>query len=112
MFDPAAAISDLDQELGESGQSVTLSRPGAGAVADLVCQAFVRGYKPEQLVGEITQQDSLVILSPTALAAGAWQVPEVGDRVKVGAVWKRVQAAGAIYMAGVLVRVELQVLGS
>ncbi|KFC73200.1 hypothetical protein FG93_01944 [Bosea sp. LC85] len=111
MFDPAAAISDLDQELGESGQSVTLSRP-AGGPADLVCQAFVRGYKPEQLVGAITQQDSLVILSPTALAAVAWPVPEGGDRVKVGAVWKRVQAAGPIYMAGVLVRVELQVLGS
>jgi hypothetical protein len=119
---PARAIAMLDRQLAAHGQTVTLRRPGTPAVsADL--PAFVRGYKPQELVGAITQGDSEVTLSPTHIAESGWPgalaqvdgtdaaVPRKGDKVVIQGRLRNVEAAVPIYLAGTLVRVNLTVRG-
>jgi hypothetical protein len=108
---PATAIGMLDRELARHGQTIVLSRAG-GSPTDATCRGFVRGFKPDEIIGSVQQLDSKVILSPTSLGAGNWPIPVDGDRVKVAGVWKRVMAATGVTLADTVVRVELQVRGS
>ncbi len=88
--------------------------------------AFVRGYKPEQLVGSITQTDMFVILSPTEIERAKWpggsglmpvygvgdpRLPRKGDWVTVRGAQRNVEAVGPIYLRGELVRIEMNVKG-
>lgn len=112
-------IDALDRALARSGQSVTLRKL---PTTDVVCPAMVRGYQPNELIGNIKQQDSHVILSPTQINAATWPAAQVagqpdtriprksrGDLVIVNGVERSVQAGVGIYVRDVLVRIELQV---
>ncbi len=74
---------------GETG--VVLGRPvGAPPVfTEVTCVAFVRGYRPDELVGEIQQGDREVRISNDEIAAASWPgPPRKGDRVTIdGKVW-------------------------
>lgn len=61
---PADAIAALDRQIAAHGQPIAFRR---GAEAPISVLGFVRGYKPEQLVGMLTQQDRQVVVSPTFL---------------------------------------------
>jgi hypothetical protein len=111
-------IDSLDRALARSGQTVTLRRlPNI----EVVCPAIVRGYTPNELVGSITQHDSLVILSPTQINAAVWpgvqgagediRIPNRnrGDLIDINGKTRTVQAGVGIYIGTVLVRIELQV---
>lgn len=120
----ADEIDALDRALKRAGQTVTLTRiaiNGLPAVA-VTCPAAVRGYTPEELTTNITQQDSKVILSPTQINAAIWpgtQVPGTpdirvpsknrGDTCSINGVPRTLQAGVGIYVQDVLVRIELQV---
>ena len=39
---------------------------------DVKCRAFVRAFRPEELVGTISQTDSQVIMSPTQIDEAQW----------------------------------------
>ncbi len=121
------AIRDLDEALAEAGQEIRLQRlTGSQNIPfEVKCQAVVRGYAPEELVNGITQQDSMVILSPTEIDRKGWpgpqisidpsnvdrRVPKKNDRVFINGKPRNVEAAVGIYITDVLVRIEMQVLG-
>lgn len=124
----ADAIADLDAELLEAGQDVVLQRLALNAgvqsvAAQVTCRGVVRGYRPQELGGggPVGQDDCKVILGPTEIAAAGWQsgrpahedgaVPMKGNRVMIAGRSHNVEAAAGIYLAGTLVRIELQVRG-
>ena len=65
------------------GRGVTLRREPS---TDVSVKAFVRGYAPNELVGDITQGDRELKISNSEIAAAAWPGPPVkGDRVIIDA---------------------------
>lgn len=125
---PETAIAMLDRQLAAHGEEIRLQRltlgPGGVQIPfEVVCNAFVRGYAPDELVGGITQQDAKVIISPTEIIANDWpgpatspttsdrRVPRKGDRTYIAGKARAVEAAAGLYLAGELVRIEMRVLG-
>jgi hypothetical protein len=121
-----AAIADLDQALLEVGEDATLRRmqlvAGVQSVLSSVdVRIVMRQYGPQELVGGITQGDSFVILSPSEIIAANWpgtvtspgdkRVPKHGDQLIVQGIARTVQTGTPFYIAGALVRLELQVRG-
>ncbi|WP_312795554.1 hypothetical protein [Tianweitania sp.] len=58
---PACAIQMLERQLATHGQNVTLKLAGG----DVEARAFVRGMKPDELTGDLKQNDRKVTLSPS-----------------------------------------------
>lgn len=100
---PAEAIADLDAELAEAGQTISLKR-GSGAVR--TGTGFVRGYDVEKVVGLITLADRKVICSPTDFGA---DLPRAQDDVLIASRPGKVQEVEPIHMADTLVRIEMRV---
>ncbi|GJE14012.1 hypothetical protein [Methylobacterium longum] len=78
---PALYAAEFDRR----GDMVTLQRKlDAGAYARADVRAIVKGFQPNELVGDLDQGDRQVwILAADAVAAG-WPVPPVkGDKIKV-----------------------------
>ncbi len=109
---PRQAIARLDRQIAKNGQKVALRRGTATApTATATVKAHVRGYKPDELVGGISQNDSLVILSPTGLENWPGGYPKKDDWISIDGRVRSIMAAGPIRMNDVLVRIELQVKG-
>lgn len=100
---PAEAIADLDAELAEAGQTISLKR-GSGTVR--TGAGFVRGYDVEKVVGVITLADRKVIISPTDFGA---DLPRAQDLFLSQGKTGVVQEVEPIYMADTLVRIEMRV---
>lgn len=127
MSEASDAVAALDDALAAAGQDIRLIRlTGTQMIPyEVTCRAMVRGYQPSELVGSISQQDSMVILSPTEIDRKGWpgpassaatdtsdrRVPRKGDRVVISGKARTVEAAVGITMADELVRIELQVKG-
>lgn len=127
---PAGAIARLDASLARRGENVTLRRAVGAAnqqVIDVRIRTLLRGYAPNELVGDIKQQDQAFILSPTQINAAQWpggtpppqsgppvdqRIPQLHDRLVTTRGVLTVQAAAGIYMADVLVRIEGRARGS
>ena len=102
---PAEAIASLDAQLAEHGQVVSFRR-GAGAQHN--ARGFVRGYKPEQVVGLISELDLSVVLSPSSL--GAYGIPKAGDSASTAGQGGVVQpGVQPVHMNGELVRINLRI---
>lgn len=123
---PQQALASLDAMLATYGAPAIVRRitwVGSTSTAhDVTVQAVVRGYEPTELVGGIVQGDSRAILSPTSIIAAGWpgvppaagtdgRVPIIGDKLVVAGRVRNIQAVVPFYMAGDLVRIELQVRG-
>ena len=123
---PAQAIADLDFALSEAGEPCVLRRPGfigmTPAPVDVTVMARVRTYKPSQIAGATLQGDSTAVLSPTEIIAAGWpgtdpgdgtdaRVPREGDRLIVAGRARAIVSADPVYIAGVLVPINLQVRG-
>lgn len=106
---PAEAIAMLDRQLADHGEDIALRHMAAGAIASTeTVRAFVRGYKPDEVVGNIQQGDGRITVSPTGLASA----PKPNDKTVVGGIKVRnVQAVEEVRLAGVVVRYNLQVRG-
>lgn len=101
---PDQAIAMLDRQLSAHGQAVVFKR---GAV-EQTAVGFVRGFKAEQLVGLITQQDREVIVSPSSL--GSYQPRENDDFViTAGVKLGKVMAAEPVHIGATLVRWNIRV---
>ncbi len=96
---PSQAIAMLDRQLARHGEDVSLN----GGTK----RAFVRGYKPDELVGDVRQTDRLVVLSPTDLGAQ----PVRGGKVVIAGKTHNIEAAGLTLLANTLVRIDLRVRG-
>lgn len=120
-------IADLDAVLAVDGEDVTLQRTSATGgelvvAASVSVRAFVRGlgrgYQAHDLGGNLTQQDYILIMSPTEIIAAAWssgrpagedtKIPMRGNKVLIKGRRHNVEAAEGIYVGGVLVRIEVQ----
>lgn len=99
------AIAMLDRQIERHGQPIALRR-GSGAAFST--RAFVRAYKPSELVGLITQADRNVVLSPSGL--GTFGIPKATDDVSIaGAVGKVIGAPEPVHIGSTLVRVNMTV---
>jgi hypothetical protein len=65
----------------KTGRPVTLKRSG---VADLPVTAKVRGYQPQEVIGEVQQGDRLVIFGTAEITAAVWPAPpKKGDQIVI-----------------------------
>lgn len=103
----------LDRTVGRHGQGVTLRRLSGGVQADLTVRAFVREYRPDEIVGAIAQGDSHVVLSPTQVAGSVFETaaPARNDKVVIRGRVRNVQSAEPVFVGDQLVRINLQVRG-
>lgn len=119
-------IDALDGALARTKITVTLRKINGTAglnPTDLAnVPAMVRGYTPQELTSNVTQQDSKVIISPTQINAAVWPVAQGtfaedvripnknrGDQVIINGVVRAVEAGVGLYVQDVLVRIEIQV---
>jgi len=126
---PEDAISSLDRMLAANGQDIQLVRvTGAANQAKFAAtvRAFVRGYKPNEIVGSIVQGDSMVTISATDIERANWpgpqvvksppvtadiRVPTTNDKAVIAGKTRNIAAAVPFYLDGQLVRIELSVKG-
>lgn len=122
-------IDALDRALARAGEDVILRRVvGAqnSVNVDVRCRALVRSPSAQELVAGFKQTDSVVILSPTPIRRAQWpggQPPGAihpgmprgggasGDKVRIKGRLGNVESVNPIFVAGVLARIELKVLG-
>ena len=105
---PAAAIALLDRNVEQHGQTVILRR----GATDLSILAFVRDFRPDEIVGGIAQGDSNVVVSPTQIAGSPFAESILrNDKVVIRGRVRNVQSADPILIADQLVRINLQVRG-
>lgn len=105
---PAAAMGMLDRALGRDGTLVTINQAASnGGPATQTIRAFVRGYQPQELTGDINQDDRKAILSPTGLTF----TPGKLDEVVIQGVTCNIEAVDLVTVAGAVVRIEMQVRG-
>lgn len=126
---PAEAIAALDDALEAAGDQITLRRLVGTANQvpfSATLPAHPRGYRASEMVSGVQQGDTRVIISPTHIEASGWpgasparlgdegldrRVPRKGDEVWIQGRKRAVESCDPIYMAGVLVRLILQVRG-
>lgn len=106
----------LDRQIREHGQDIALVRlvPDADDL-ERPHRAFVRGYRPDEMVGGLQQGDTLVTLSPTGLP------PEFADTdanrlarndlIRIDGRLRNVEFVEPVRIAGRLVRMNLTVRG-
>lgn len=114
----------LDEFLAEDGQDCVLQRIGSGVTVDqaVTVRAFPRRLRRVEQIGSngITEQHSMVVLSPTQIIAANWtsgrpayedrRVPMKGNRIVIAGRVRNVEAAVGLYEGAELVRIELRVL--
>ena len=106
---PAEAVETLDRFLVETGENVTLRRiVGTGPSAtnqDITVRAHIRSFKEDELVAGISQDDRLLIMSPTEITTASWpggvfSLPRKGDKVVVSGAPCNAEFVKPIRMAG------------
>lgn len=106
---PDQAISMLDRQLAQHGQTVKL-RKGNTAAGEATVKAFVRGIAAEEIAGTITQSDKKVTVSPTGLAT--FGMPAAGGSVVVDGTPRAIVGSPEILkMDDVIVRINMVVKG-
>ena len=103
---PAEAIAMLDRQLTAHGEDIGLRHMAAGAATSSeTVRAFVRGYKPDEVIGAIQQGDGKVTISPTGLVSP----PKFNDKAVIGGSKVRnIQSVEEVRLAGVVVHYNLQ----
>lgn len=114
---PAEVIAMLDRQIAEHGQTVAIERlVGTGPMATrqgggVQIAAHVRTLREDELISGMTQDDLMVIVSPTGLAGWQFGVPVKGDKVVIDGRPRNIELAQPIKIAGTLVRLNLKVKG-
>lgn len=123
-------IADLDEDLRENGEWITLRRIAGAAQypinIDVNVRALVRSPTAAQLQAGFSQANSFVIMSPTEIRQAQWpggqppgtlnaDVPRGGgangDRVIIALRTRNIEHVNPIRVDGQLVRIELRVAG-
>lgn len=119
-------ITDLDAALAESGEDIILRRyvvtPAPDEV-DVIVRANVRrNRQPSSIQGAVVQDEFLVIISPTQIAAAAWpdgtvssdplrirenSLPRREDALVIKGKLHRIESVDPISAGGELVRIEI-----
>jgi hypothetical protein len=126
----AGEVSALDRALARAGEDIIIRRvvgtlPNTVNI-DVNVRALVRSYSPEELVGGITQTDSLVIISPSEIDRAQWpggqaatmapfnpdtRLPKKGDKAIIQGRLRNIEVVDPFLVQGELVRIEMRVLG-
>ncbi|MCF1744732.1 hypothetical protein [Paradevosia shaoguanensis] len=101
---PEYAIAVLDRQIAAHGQPLALRR-GTGAQHN--ARGFIRGYKPDELIGLVSQADRNVTISPSSL--GAYGLPKAQDDFSSNGQRGKVEDVEPIHIGETLVRVNLRV---
>lgn len=105
---PSQAIGMLDRQIAKHGENVGWAVTTAGlAGTPTTVRAFVRDFRPDQLVGAVIQGDTRVILSPTGLAGTI----KKNDKIIIASRTRNVQFIEEKRLNNTLVRIELLVRG-
>ncbi|MGH6773116.1 hypothetical protein [Brucella tritici] len=106
---PAHAIAKLERQLVRHGQNVDLRKMAGGAIESEVkgVRAFVRGFKPDELVGPIEQGDRNIVLLPEATALAL----KKGYKIVIAGTVTSVESVEFVRMTDVPVRVNVRVRG-
>lgn len=113
MSEAAEFIADLDEELRDRGQTVTLRRTVTnGAPLEISVPAIISGYELEELVGDIVQTDQRMILSPTGQTGPFASAPIRRDDVALFEGRKHtVASVDPVYIGGSVIRYNCRVSG-
>ncbi|MER8539156.1 hypothetical protein NKH17_06780 [Mesorhizobium sp. M1334] len=125
-----AHVARLDRQLRLHGEPVQLARKVSGVVRHrLNLTGIVKTFAAEQLIGAITQNNYLVILSPTELRKKAFpgavpatiasgtippgdeNLPSTADAIIMRGGEKAIGQVSAIYDGDQVVRIEIKVTG-
>ena len=106
---PAHAIAKLARQLARHGQNVDLRKMAGGVIKSETkgVRAFVRGFKPDELVGAIQQGDRNIVLLPDAPALPLGK----GDKIVIAGTVTNIESAEIVRMADMPVRVNVRVRG-
>lgn len=113
---PAAAIAMLDRQLAAHGSTLVLRRyvAGSDAFTDHPLKGFVRGFKPEKLVGDVSPSESAFILSPSSFPDG-WSAgerwPVKGDFLIAGGRERTIEAIEPTEFGDTVVRFDGRIIG-
>ncbi|AKR57127.1 hypothetical protein XM25_15260 [Devosia sp. H5989] len=103
---PELSVSMLDRQIAAHGQPIALRRGKSGSQQHNA-RGFVRGYRPEELVGLVQQADRGVVLSPSGLAG--FGLPQAGDEFSSQGRRGTVEDVEPIHIGETLVRVNMRV---
>lgn len=98
----------LDRQLKAHGQTIKLRKTNTAA-GQIEVLGFVRGYKPDEVVGIISAGDTKIVCSPKGLDPAS--LPATNGFAVVQGTPRRIISATPFYIGGELVRMELQVCG-
>lgn len=108
---PAKAIAMLDRKIAKLGQPVTLRRGMPSTKLDT--QAFVRGYRPDELVGTLQQGDQSVTMSPFGLSGVFLStIPVRGDKIDIAGAQLTIQSSVPVMIGTTMVRLNIVARGS
>jgi hypothetical protein len=130
------AIRMLDAALAKHGEDIVLKRITGTTnqtTVSVTCRAFVRGFAPQEQVAGLGAAHgdrqaliapTLVIISTTQIDAAVWpaaptspapavdpRIPRRGDIMVMGGRNRVVQSADAVSLGGIIVRINVQVMG-
>lgn len=114
---PQAAIDMLDRQLAKHGSDIEMYRiVGSGPSATkqglgVAIRAHVRTLNEDELTGTLTEDDHMIILSPTSFAAWPPGRPGKGDKAMLNGQACNVEVPRPITISNTLVRLELKVKG-
>jgi hypothetical protein len=127
-----ALLAQLDRKLAQRGELIYLRRTvGTINQSFVQCEipAIIRALTVEQLIGNITQQNFFIIVSPTHIVRQQWpggkpppltggivaptdpRIPNTTDSVYLRGMQKVVQRVAPVFDRGACIRIELTVLG-
>lgn len=125
-------LAQLNRRLARRGEDVFLRRTVGTSNRSYVearIPAIVRALTVEQLIGNITQQNFVIIVSPTHLLRQQWpggktpaatgglieptdyRLPTTNDVLFLRGAQKAIQRVAPVFDSGECVRIELNVLG-
>lgn len=106
---PAGSIKRLDAALGRQGSTIIVQRAGSPTPTEIAVTGIARGYKPEELVGDVRQGDVSVILSPSGLSS---LLPlKRSDKLFIAGAQYNIEAVEHVRRLDQVVRINLQVRG-
>ena len=95
----------------QRGELIYLQHPPETAPYAAI-PAIVRPLTVEQLIGNITQQNFFLIISPTHINRSSDpRIPIINDRAIIRGVQRAIRRVAPVFDAGEGIRIELTVLG-
>ena len=105
-------VASIAARIEREGEPITLTRVTDAGPVSAGVTAFVRGYRPQELVNDIQQGDREMRIAPSALEAQGFPgAPVRPDQVLIGDAYATVQSCETVRLRGVPAMHVVQVRG-